>query len=42
MSCLNDKVPLIRGMAETLATDVFVVTGYGPFKQVMDDLKPAV
>lgn len=42
MSCLNDKVPGIRNMAEQIITDVMPLTGYAPFQQVTTDLKPAV
>lgn len=28
-------------MAENLAMEIVLVTGYAPFKQVNDDLKPA-
>ena len=42
ISCLTDKAPAIRNLAEPLTYEIMAITGYPPFKSVLDDLKPAV
>jgi hypothetical protein len=42
VSCLNDKVPGIRNLAEQIICEVMPLTGYPPFQAVTTDLKPAV
>lgn len=42
VSCLNDKSPGIRNMAEQIINDIMPLTGYPPFQAVLTDLKPAV
>jgi len=42
VSCLQDKAPKIRGMAELVIIEVLPHTGPAPFKKIVKDLKPAV
>lgn len=42
VSCLSDKTPAIRSMAEQVITEVMPITGYAPFQSSLSDLKPAV
>lgn len=42
VSCLQDKAPAIRSMAEKVIIEVIPLTGAAPFKKLVKDLKPAV
>lgn len=42
VSCLSDKTPAIRNMAEEVITCVMPITGYTAFQTVLSDLLPAV
>jgi hypothetical protein len=42
VSCLNDKTPAIRNLAEECITNVMPITGYSAFQPVISDLLPAV
>lgn len=42
IECLQDKAPVIRGLAEKAISEVIPITGPAPFKKLMKDLKPAV
>jgi cytoskeleton-associated protein 5 len=42
IECLQDKAPAIRGAAEKVMVEILPLSGPGPFKKLMKDLKPAV